>query len=292
MKSSRTAVICDSGCDVSPETAEQNGITVIGLIVNYSNRSISDLDLLKEDPLYVYRHFDQEIPKTSALNVEEVLDCMDQLHAQGYDNFITVSISSAMSGTYSVMSCACREYPERHPDRNARTFAFDTRNISIGAGVFAIWAGWKLKNGARFDEVTGLLQEKIHDSDLKFYMDTLLYLRKGGRITPAVEIAGRVLNIKPVITCNDEGRYRVAAKFRGSAHCAEKLTALIMPADPDPDRYWFMIMNGDAPKLAAAARKCILDYCPGARIIEDHQIAPTMAINTGPGLLGICCFRL
>lgn len=292
MNAAKTAVICDSGCDVSEATAAAYDITIISLVVNYHNRSVTDLDLLREDPVYVYRHFEEEVPKTSALNVHEVLRCMESLHEKGYDNFITVSISSAMSSTYSVMNCACREYLEQHPDQGSHTFAFDTRNISIGAGVFAIWAGWMLHRGAEYTEVVRRLEEKISDSDLKFYMDTLYYLRKGGRITPAVEIAGRVLNIKPVITCNEQGRYRVAAKFRGSSRCAEKLTALIMPENPNPEQYWFMIMNGDAPDLAADARKCILAACPGAQIIEDHQIVPTMAVNTGPGLLGICCFRL
>lgn len=290
MNSAKTAVICDSGCDVSEALAREYDISIISLIVNYRHRSVEDMTLLKEDPTYVYKHFEQEIPKTSALNIQDVLDRMNRLREEGYENFIAVSISSAMSSTCSVMSCACREYAEEHPE--SRTFAFDTKNISIGAGAFAIWAGFMLKNGCSFDEVTAKLPEKIHDSDLKFYMDTLLYLRKGGRITPAVELAGRILHIKPVITCNEEGKYRVAAKFRGSAHCAEKLVDLVMPENPDPYKTWFMIMNGDAQDLAKNARMVILSRCPEAKIIEDHQIAPTMAINTGPGLLGICCFNV
>lgn len=291
MNSSRTAVLCDSGCDIGRRCAQEFGITILDLIVNYKARSIRDLDLLEEDPHYVYKHFDEEIPKTSALNVHGVLTACDELWNQGYRNFLTVSISSAMSSTYNTMVCAMNELQETHPD--AHTFAFDSRNISIGAGAFAIWAGDMLNNrGASFEEVTERLPQKLHDSDLEFYMDTLKYLRIGGRITPAVEAVSNILGIRPIIKCNDEGRYITVAKIRGSRKAVEKLVDLILdPAkDIDPEHDWFMIMNGDAVDFAAYARALILERYPKAEILLDHQIAPTMAINTGPGLLGICRF--
>lgn len=291
MNESRTAVICDSGCDVSRKTAEKYGITILNLIVNYHDRSVKDLDLLDEDPHYVYKHFEEEIPTTSGINEQMVFDEVDRLWEEGYRNFITVSISSRMSGTYSAVHHAMEEVAEEHP--GCQTYAFDSKNISIGAGVFAIWAGYMLQNGASFEEVKEGLERKIYDSDLEFYMDSLYYLRKGGRITPAVEIAGRILRIKPIIACNHEGVYYTVAKVRGSSRGVDRLVGGILKKRPvDPENEWFMIMNGDAEDLASKARQMLLDECPDAKIIEDHQIAPTMAINTGPGLLGFCRFSL
>ncbi len=252
MNASKTAVICDSGCDVGRKAAEHFGITILQLMVNYKSRSIGDLDLLDEDPVYVYRHFDEEIPKTSALNIAEVKDTAEKLLSEGYENIITVSISSAMSSTFNTMSIAMRDIEEEHP--GVKTFAFDTRNISIGAGAFAVYAGWALGRGISFDDVTELLKQKILDSDLEFYMDSLKYLRIGGRITPDL---------------------------------------ILDPAKGiDPKHDWFMLMNGDAVDFAKRARERILERYADARIMLDHQIAPTMAINTGPGLLGICRFSL
>ena len=196
-----------------------------------------------------------------------------------------------MSSTYNTMVCAMNELMEAHPD--VKTFAFDTRNISIGAGAFAIWAGDRLNHdGASFEEVSSRLPEKLHDSDLEFYMDTLKYLRIGGRITPAVETVSNILGIRPIIKCNDEGRYITVSKVRGSRKAVDRLVDIIL--DPakniDPEHDWFMLMNGDGVELAAAARARILERYPKADILLDHQIVPTMAINTGPGLLGICRF--
>ena len=292
MNASKTAVICDSGCDVGRKAAEHFGITILQLMVNYKSRSIGDLDLLDEDPVYVYRHFDEEIPKTSALNIAEVKDTAEKLLSEGYENIITVSISSAMSSTFNTMSIAMRDIEEEHP--GVKTFAFDTRNISIGAGAFAVYAGWALGRGISFDDVTELLKQKILDSDLEFYMDSLKYLRIGGRITPAVEMGSNILGIRPIIKCTEEGVYTTAAKIRGSKKGVEKLVDLIL--DPakgiDPKHDWFMLMNGDAVDFAKRARERILERYADARIMLDHQIAPTMAINTGPGLLGICRFSL
>ncbi len=291
MNESRTAVICDSGCDVSRKTAEKYGITILNLIVNYHDRSVKDLDLLEEDPHYVYKHFEEEIPTTSGINEQMVFDEVDRLLEEGYRNFITVSISSRMSGTYSAVHHAMEEVAEEHPE--CRTYAFDSKNISIGAGVFAIWAGYMLQKGAAFEEVKEGLERKIYDSDLEFYMDSLYYLRKGGRITPAVELAGRILKIKPIISCNHEGVYSTVAKVRGSSKGVERLVSgILKKREIDPENEWFMIMNGDAENLASKAREMLLSACPDAKIIEDHQIAPTMAINTGPGLLGFCRFSL
>lgn len=290
MNASRTAVICDSGCDVSRQTAEKYGITILNLIVNYHDRSIKDLDLLDEDPHYVYKHFEEEIPTTSGINEQMVWDEVERLMEEGYRNFITVSISSRMSGTYNAVHHAMEEVSEEHPE--CKTYAFDSKNISIGAGVFAIWAGYMLQQGASFEEVTKGLERKIYDSDLEFYMDSLYYLRKGGRITPAVEIAGRILNIKPIIACNHEGVYYTVVKVRGRSRGVEKLINGILKKDINPETDWFMIMNGDAENLAEKARAMLLEKYPNAKIIEDHQIAPTMAINTGPGLLGFCWFSM
>lgn len=290
MNDARTAVLCDSGCDVPRALAEKLGITILSLIVNYHDRSISDLDLLDEDPVYVYKHFKEEVPKTSALNIQDVLDAAEKLYAEGYRNYIVIAISSRMSSTFNAMSCAMVDLQEKHPD--VRTFSFDTRNISIGAGSFAIYAGYMLQNGSSYEEVCRLLPEKIHDSDLQFFMDTLTYLRIGGRITPAVEIVGNLLNLKPVIKCNDEGVYYVTCKVRGSMKAVEKLVNQVTSGDVDPANDWFMVMNGDGRAYADHAKEMILARFPDANIIVDSQIVPTMAINTGPGLLGLCRFKV
>ena len=206
MNSAKTAIMVDSGCDISQEFIEQYDIKVLRLKVLYGDRMYSDgLDI---DPLEVYRRFPQEIPTTSTPNMYEVSELVNEIKSEGYEKIIGITISSGLSGTYNAVAMAFEE-------EDIETFAFDTKNISIGAGLLAMWAAKKLSEGWTFEAVKHGLNDKINDSKVFFYMDTLDYLRKGGRISPAVAIVGKALNLKPIISCNEKGTYYTVSKIRG-----------------------------------------------------------------------------
>ena len=173
MNSAKTAIMVDSGCDISQEFIEQYDIKVLRLKVLYGDRMYSDgLDI---DPLEVYRRFPQEIPTTSTPNMYEVSELVNEIKSEGYEKIIGITISSGLSGTYNAVAMAFGE-------EDIETFAFDTKNISIGAGLLAMWAAKKLSEGWTFEAVKHGLNDKINDSKVFFYMDTLDYLRKGRSI--------------------------------------------------------------------------------------------------------------
>ena len=117
-------------------------------------------------------------------------------------------------------------------------------------------------------------------------MDTLDYLRKGGRISPAVAVVGKVLGIKPIISCNDKGVYYTVAKIRGAKKGIGKLMEVAMEF-ADGRKCMIGLMNGDAPETAAQVRPMIKEQSPKGEIVVDKQITATMAVHTGPGLIGI-----
>jgi DegV family protein with EDD domain len=286
MNDAKTAVLIDSGCDITKELAERYAIRIMPLTIMYRDRSFSDTEL---DPLYVYDHFKEEVPKTSALNTQEVMDALEEVKREGYENVIGISISGAMSSTHSTVATAFQQAKEE--GLIGKAFAFDTKNISIGSGIFAIWAAKLLSEGKTFEEVTQSLQDKIWDVHLAYYMDTLEYLRKGGRITPSVAIVGKLLNLKPIIACNHNGVYYTVAKIRGSSRGVERLVDELITPDLNAKRCWICLMNGRGTELAARAKQLILEKLPDADIIMEKQIVPSMAIHTGPGLLGIMVFH-
>lgn len=278
MNKSKTAILMDSGCDLSDELIERYGIKVLRLKVMYGDKMYSDgVDI---DPLEVYSRFPEDIPKTSTPNMQEVMDIVDEIKAEGYENIIAIAISSELSGTYNVMAMTLNGIEDM------RTYAYDTKNISIGSGLYALWAAKQLDEGKSFDEVTEGLERKIHDSKVFFYMDTLDYLRKGGRINPAVAVVGKVLGIKPVISCNDRGVYYTVAKIRGAKKGIGKLMEVAMEFAGDR-KSMIGLMNGDAPETAAQIRPLIKEQAPNGEIVVDKQITATMAVHTGPGLIGI-----
>lgn len=277
MNSAKTAIMVDSGCDISQEFIEQYDIKVLRLKVLYGDRMYSDgLDI---DPLEVYRRFPQEIPTTSTPNMYEVSELVNEIKSEGYEKIIGITISSGLSGTYNAVAMAFEE-------EDIETFAFDTKNISIGAGLLAMWAAKKLSEGWTFEAVKHGLNDKINDSKVFFYMDTLDYLRKGGRISPAVAIVGKALNLKPIISCNEKGTYYTVSKIRGQHKGLEKLMDSLKDYIGDKKAY-LAIMNGDGTRYLDIIRARIKEMFPQCVVVVDKQITATMAIHTGPGLIGV-----
>lgn len=277
MNSAKTAIMVDSGCDISQEFIEQYDIKVLRLKVLYGDRMYSDgLDI---DPLEVYRRFPQEIPTTSTPNMYEVSELVNEIKSEGYEKIIGITISSGLSGTYNAVAMAFEE-------EDIETFAFDTKNISIGAGLLAMWAAKKLSEGWTFEAIKHGLNDKINDSKVFFYMDTLDYLRKGGRISPAVAIVGKALNLKPIISCNEKGTYYTVSKIRGQHKGLEKLMDSLKDYIGDKKAY-LAIMNGDGTRYLDIIRARIKEMFPQCEVVVDKQITATMAIHTGPGLIGV-----
>lgn len=277
MNSAKTAIMVDSGCDISQEFIEQYDIKVLRLKVLYGDRMYSDgLDI---DPLEVYRRFPQEIPTTSTPNMYEVSELVNEIKSEGYEKIIGITISSGLSGTYNAVAMAFEE-------EDIETFAFDTKNISIGAGLLAMWAAKKLSEGWTFEAVKHGLNDKINDSKVFFYMDTLDYLRKGGRISLAVAIVGKALNLKPIISCNEKGTYYTVSKIRGQHKGLEKLMDSLKDYIGDKKAY-LAIMNGDGTRYLDIIRARIKEMFPQCEVVVDKQITATMAIHTGPGLIGV-----
>lgn len=277
MNSAKTAIMVDSGCDISQEFIEQYDIKVLRLKVLYGDRMYSDgLDI---DPLEVYRRFPQEIPTTSTPNMYEVSELVNEIKSEGYEKIIGITISSGLSGTYNAVAMAFEE-------EDIETFAFDSKNISIGAGLLAMWAAKKLSEGWTFEAVKHGLNDKINDSKVFFYMDTLDYLRKGGRISPAVAIVGKALNLKPIISCNEKGTYYTVSKIRGQHKGLEKLMDSLKDYIGDKKAY-LAIMNGDGTRYLDVIRARIKEMFPQCEVVVDKQITATMAIHTGPGLIGV-----
>ena len=121
-------------------------------------------------------------------------------------------------------------------------------------------------------------------------MDTLDYLRKGGRINPAVAIVGKALNLKPIISCNEKGVYYTVAKIRGSVKGMSKLMDAVSEFAKD-DVVDMALMNGDAADTADQMRTVLTGAIPNGKIVVDKQITASMAIHTGPGLIGIGILR-
>lgn len=279
MNGKKTAVVVDSGCDVAPELREKYDIRLLPFKVRYPEKEYKDaVDI---DPMMVYRRFPDEIPTTSTPSPWDVQQLLDGLKQEGFENVFVFCISDKLSGTYNTVRMVAEGYKT-----DLTVCPVNTLNISIASGLIAVWAADRLSQGDSYEEVKASLPEKIRESTVMFYMDTLDYLKKGGRIGHVSYMAANFLNIRPIIACGDDGAYVTVAKVRGARQTRQRLT-------DEVDRYiggrkcWIAVAEGDAHQTAMEAVEILKSKYPDCQIIYELQIAASLAVNTGSGLLGI-----
>lgn len=288
MNRQKTAILIDSGCDIPSKIRKEYEIEILPLHVIYPERDYQDgVDI---NPTMVYQRFPEEFPSTSTPSIMEVRDKFDELRVMGYEKIIAITISSNLSGTFNAVRLAAQEYEEE--EETIRIFPFDTRNISIGSGLFAIWAALQLRKGRTFEEICAALPEKLSDSKVFFYMDTLKYLQRGGRIGRVAGTVGSLLQLKPIISCDENGEYYTVAKIRGARLAKLKLGEEVVKYGIG-HKTWMVVEEGDAHEEAVAMQNMLNSHerLVDKQILYEGQITASMAVNTGPGLVGVAVFR-
>ena len=282
MNEQKTAILVDSGCDIPAELCQELDIRVLPLRVMYPEKDYWDgVDI---DPMMVYERFPDEFPSTSTPTLAEAQAKLEEIRDEGFERVIAVCISSGLSSTYNAIRLASAEV------EGLKTLVFDTKNISIGSGLFAIWAARKLKEGWTAKQVVTGMRRKLPESKVFFYMDTLTYLRRGGRIGRVAGALGEVLKLKPIISCDEDGTYYTVAKIRGSKFGKLRLLEEVV-SYCHGHKCWIVVEEGCAHEEALAMQEMIERNIPDATILFEKQITATMAINTGPGLVGVAIFR-
>ena len=256
MNKDRVAVLTDSGCDVPQNFREKYNIFMLPLRVMYPEKDYEDG--VNIDPMMVYRRFPDEYPSTSTPSLAEVQDIFDEIREAGYEKIIAVTISSGLSGTFNTIRLAAEQQDE------LEIFVFDTKNISVASGIC-----------------------KVYDSKVMFYMDTLKYLKKGGRIGKVTSVVGEVLSLKPIISCNEDGIYYTVGLIRGAKQGKKKLLNEMLQFCKG-HHCWIIVGHGDANEEAGRMLELVETQLTSKEILFVKQINATLAINTGPGLVGLC----
>jgi len=284
MAEEKIAILVDSCSDVPEEHRDKYNMYVAPMTIIYKDAEYRDgVDIRPED---VYARFSQEIPSTSLPSPSVVADVFKQIKADGYEKVIAVAISSGLSGTYEMM----RRFG---PDpEGLETCYIDTKNIGIGSGFSAIRAGELIEKGLPFAKVCREVENAARRTKLFFCVSTLEYLVKGGRIGLVAGMVGTVFNLKPIISCNEDGIYYTVVKARGRKKSLGLALKKATEYAAGATEYNITVMHGaaqpEADELLAAMKAQLPDFC----LAIQGQITPVLVVHTGPGLIGIGIQRL
>jgi len=284
MAPEKIAILVDSCTDVPKEYREKYHMYVAPLTIVYKDAEYRDgIDIQPEE---VFARFSEEIPSTSLPSPAAVGDIFKQIAVDGYDKVIAVLISSGLSGTFDSVS-SFGPAPEGLEARY-----IDTKNIGIGSGFSAIRAGELIEQGLPFAEVCEGVEDAARRTTLLFCVSTLEYLMKGGRIGLVAGMMGTLLDLKPVISCNEDGVYYTVAKARGRKKSLSLALEKAVEYAAGAKEYNLTVMHGAAKEEAIALMAALKARLPNFRIAIEGQITPALVVHTGPGLIGIGIQRL
>lgn len=279
MATNRIALVVDSCTDVPPADIERYGMYVVPLQVNYARESF--LDKVTITPQQVYDRFADEVPTTSTPTPAIAREVLDRVAADGYEQAVVVTISSGLSATCELMRSITVGMP------TLDCHIVDTKNIGMGAGLVALAVARMLEAGATLDDVRRESDRIVESTKVFFCVDTLEYLHKGGRIGNVTYAVGSLLDMRPVISCNEKGVYYTASKAKGRKQSLRKAMVVAEKAAAQFPRCTMAVVNGDAAAEAAEVRAELGRRVGNVDAWYEGQISPVLVVHTGPGLIGI-----
>jgi DegV family protein with EDD domain len=220
---SRVAIVTDSVSDMPPDVAASYGITVVPLIVTFGSESFRpNVNMTTAEFWARMTAPDAPFPTTAACSAGDFLAAFDAAFEGGAESVVCITVSDQLSATLKAALIA----RDMRPDREIHVI--DSRSASAGEGMLAQMGARLAAEGKSGAEIAAVLTDRQKDIDLYVALDTLEYLKRGGRISGARAAIGGVLNVKPIITVIDgvvENADRVRSRTKARERVLELLTA-------------------------------------------------------------------
>ncbi|MEG1805859.1 MAG: DegV family protein [Clostridia bacterium] len=280
-----TRYFCDTDCELWYTEVEKLGIETIKM--PYILDGVEYLyDFGREtDFEHFYKRLKEgAMPTTAALNEYDYTQYFEPIFAAGDDIFY-IAFSSQMSGTFGSMHNAVNELKAKYPNR--KFIYFDTLSISMGAGMQVYYAMQLKNSGASDDEVLAFLQDFTKHVETLFSVDDLHHLKRGGRLSPTAATIGTLLNLKPILTINDEGKIKPIAKVNGLNLVMKYFVNEITKNAVDLDKYDVWIMHADCLDRAEKLKARIEEATGGKANVRIILVGPVIGAHCGAGTLAV-----
>ena len=271
----RVAIVTDSTADLAPETATAAGIRVVPLFIRFGTEEFRvGVDLTREQFWARLLAPDAPFPTTAAPSPGTFRATFEACFAEGADAIVCPTIGSKLSATFQSATLAARALPDRE------IHVIDTGSTSMSTGIPAQLAAEMATAGATGSEIAAAVRDRLSDVDLYVAVDTLEYLRKGGRLSAARAAIGTLLSVKPIITVRD-GIVVMAERPRTRAKARERVIELITAAPIE--RIAFLHTSTSTHEEVQAFCDRLLARVPGG-IDPAHISAGLIGASTGPHL--------
>jgi DegV family protein with EDD domain len=274
----RVAIVTDSASDLTAEVASARGIRIVPLYVRFGDEEFrAGVDLPTAEFWTRMVAPDAPFPTTAAASPGDFKDAFEAELGGGADAVVCVTVGGKLSATFKSAELAAQGLP------GAEIHVVDSDSASMGTGILALLAAEMAGAGVPAAEVAAELRARARDLDLYVALDTIEYLRKGGRLSPARAAIATVLSIKPIITVTD-GLVETADRVRTRARARERAIELLVARPVE----WIAILHTPTADVDAF-RADVLARLPGG-VDPDHAtsavVGPSVGPHIGPGCVG------
>ncbi|MEB3101228.1 DegV family protein [Ferviditalea candida] len=277
-------IVTDSTSDIPAEVRKRLGIEMVPLKVHFGKETYQDAVTIQTDEFYRKLVDSKELPTTSQPSPVEFVDVYKRLLEDPDAEILSIHLSSALSGTYQSAVLA-----KSLLNNSPRITVIDSKSASYGFGMLVVAAAELAKQDANQQDIQDKIRRMRGGTRLYFLVDTLEYLYKGGRIGKASALFGSLLNIKPILTIDDEGEVTPVDKVRGHKKAVARIISLLKEDFADQPIH-LTVANGKAPDAAQELEAMVKENLNAADSLHT-VIGPVIGTHVGPGVIAVFASR-
>ena len=269
-------IVTDSAADIPADVAAQESITVVPLTVRFGDESFVSGVQLTPDEFWQKLPTTSEAPSTAAPSAGDFQEAFEKLLADGASGIVALHLSSKLSATYQSAVVAAQAVGED------RVQVVDTLAVSAGTGLLALHAAKRAASGASAKDIASEINGMRENVRLFGAIDTLEYLRRGGRIGGAQALLGTMLKVKPVISLHD-GVVEPVARVRTRVKALEHIADTVAKDAGKIAR--LIVITGDA----SDTDKLVSLIEPTVKVPPSDvwTFGPIVGAHAGPGIVGV-----
>ena len=277
----KIALVTDSIADLPKDLMDKHQIHMIplNLIVNESNY----LDKLTITPSYLYELMDNadHYPTSSQPTREAAGDFLNFV-STNYDSIIVVTVSKQMSGTFDTITKAA----EKLQKAGKKIAIIDSKSNSAGQGLVVLKAAEFIEAGKSFEEVVHQTEKAVRNTKIFVHVKTLKYMVRSGRINKITGLVGKLMNLKPVVSIDEEGQGIIIGKALSDSSSEKKMQALVKEIAQTKNITEYSIVHADAEEQASQYAKVFTSLI-GKEPTYITSISSIVAMNAGVGCVAI-----
>lgn len=278
-------IVTDSSANLNNEIIDKYNIQILSLMYRVGDKEYNSyIKGEKNDlaPLYAIMR-NKENVTTSSVSPGVCNNIFDMLLKQGQD-ILYLGFSSALSATYQTASITLQQLAEEYPER--KVYCVDTLAASLGQGLLVSYAAKQKESGKSIEEVYNWVMENRLHLCHWFTVDDLFFLQRGGRVSKSTAIVGTLLDIKPVMHMDNEGRLIPVSKVRGRKKSLNALVDQMEKTAIHPESQMVYISHGDCLEDATYVKDQVSTRF-GVKNFLIQYVEPVIGAHSGPGTVAL-----